>query len=43
MEKHNYIVLSEMVSVLISYIEIDNYKVNGGLHSFSRNGTIRTC
>jgi len=27
MEKHNYIVLSEMVSVLISYIEIDNYKL----------------
>lgn len=26
-EKHNYIALAEMVAVLISYIEIDNYKV----------------
>lgn len=27
MEKHNFITLTDMVSVLISYIEIDNYKV----------------
>ena len=27
MEKHNYITLTEMVSVLISYIDIDNFKV----------------
>jgi hypothetical protein len=28
-EKHNYIALVDTVSVLIPYVEIDNYKVSG--------------